>query len=48
MSPLVRLLGHLGRYKTVVAWTAVCLVGTSLLGLVTPWLIQGLIDKTVE
>ena len=44
----MRLFGYLGRYKTVVAWTAVCLVGTSLLGLATPWLIQGLIDKTVE
>ena len=48
MSPLVRLLGYLGKYRAVVAWTAICLVGTSLLGLATPWLIQGLIDKTVE
>jgi len=48
MKPLVRLLGFLGNYKSTVAWTAVCLIGTSLLGLVTPWLIQQVIDKTLE
>ena len=48
MKPLVRLLGFLGRYRSTVAWTAICLVGTSLLGLVTPWLIQQVIDKTLE
>jgi len=48
MKPLVRLLGFLGNYRSTVAWTAICLVGTSLLGLVTPWLIQQVIDKTLE
>ena len=48
MKPLTRLLGFLGNYRSTVAWTAICLVGTSLLGLVTPWLIQQVIDKTLE
>lgn len=48
MKPLVRLLGFLGNYRSTVTWTAICLVATSLLGLVTPWLIQQVIDKTLE
>jgi ATP-binding cassette subfamily B multidrug efflux pump len=48
MKTLWRLLGYLGHYRMAVTLTGLCLVGTSLLGLVTPWIIQQVIDKAVQ
>lgn len=47
-GPLIRLLGFMRGYRTAVAWTGTCLVGASLLGLVTPWLIQQAVDRAIE
>jgi len=48
MKTLWRLMAYLGRYRLALTLTAVCLVGTSLMGLVTPWIIQQVIDKALE
>ncbi len=48
MKTLWRLLAYLGHYRLAVTLTGLCLVTTSLLGLVTPWIIQQIIDKAVE
>ena len=48
LGPVKRLLGYLGRYRKTVVLTSVCLTATSLLGLVTPWLIQQVLDKALE
>ena len=48
MKTLWRLLAYLGHYRLAVTLTGLCLVATSLLGLVTPWIIQQIIDKAVE
>ena len=48
MSSLLRLLRYLAKYRTVMVWTIACLIGASLLGLVTPWFVQQMIDTTLE
>ena len=48
MGSVGRLLKYLARYERTLTWTMFCLLMTSLLGLVTPWLIQQVIDKTLE
>jgi ATP-binding cassette subfamily B protein len=48
MKPLFRLLRFLLPYRWALIGTGFCLVSTSLLGLVTPWLLSQVIDKTLE
>ncbi|MBN1399713.1 MAG: ABC transporter ATP-binding protein [Anaerolineae bacterium] len=48
MDPLFRALSFLWKYKGAVIATAVSLLITSVLGLVTPLMIQGVIDAAVE
>ncbi len=48
MKPLIRLLAFLKPYGWALAGTVFCLVSASLIQLITPWLLQQTIDKTME
>ncbi|MFH1085686.1 MAG: ABC transporter ATP-binding protein [Chloroflexota bacterium] len=48
MNILLRCIGYLRRYGVVVFWAILSLVGSSLLGLVMPWMIQRMIDTALE
>jgi len=47
MQVVLRLISYLGEYRRRAALAVLCLVGTSLLGLVSPRLVQSVIDRAM-
>jgi len=48
MGPLWRLVRYVEKYRVTATWTVLCLLTTSILGLVTPTIIQLVIDQANE
>jgi ABC-type multidrug transport system fused ATPase/permease subunit len=48
MKTLFRCISYLGGYRVAVFWAMLSLTGSSLLGLVMPWMVQRMIDTALE